>query len=235
MKTAFKFLVFSILMLTNFSIDAKEYKGAEYRTKEAFLYGRFEVNLKTSYREGMLSSFFTYNDAGGGWNEIDIEILGRYTNDFQMNPITPGQVNHVGHHLMSSSPHADFHTYAFEWTPEYVSWFVDGVEVLRQTGAHIQTLNLPQKIMMNVWIPQYENWVGIFSRMFYLHFHIMIGLVITHIHQVPAVMVLVIIFLMAGQMNLLNGIQQDGIKLLIRFLVMIAILYKKMLCLMMVN
>lgn len=163
MKTAFKFLVFSILMLTNFSIDAKEYKGAEYRTKEAFLYGRFEVNLKTSYREGMLSSFFTYNDAGGGWNEIDIEILGRYTNDFQMNPITPGQVNHVGHHLMSSSPHADFHTYAFEWTPEYVSWFVDGVEVLRQTGAHIQTLNLPQKIMMNVWIPQYENWVGIFS------------------------------------------------------------------------
>ena len=162
MKTAFKFLVFSILMLTNFSIDAKEYKGAEYRTKEAFLYGRFEVNLKTSFREGMLSSFFTYNDAGGGWNEIDIEILGRYTNDFQMNPITPGQVNHVGHYLMSSSPHADFHTYAFEWTPEYVSWFVDGVEVLRQTGAHIQTLNLPQKIMMNVWIPQYENWVGIF-------------------------------------------------------------------------
>jgi len=80
-----------------------------------------------------------------------------------MNPITPGQVNHVGHYLMSSSPHADFHTYAFEWTPEYVSWFVDGVEVLRQTGAHIQTLNLPQKIMMNVWIPQYENWVGIFS------------------------------------------------------------------------
>ena len=149
-------------MLTNFSIDAKEYKGAEYRTKEAFLYGRFEVNLKTSFREGMLSSFFTYNDAGGGWNEIDIEILGRYTNDFQMNPITPGQVNHVGHYLMSSSPHADFHTYAFEWTPEYVSWFVDGVEVLRQTGAHIQTLNLPQKIMMNVWIPQYENWVGIF-------------------------------------------------------------------------
>ncbi|MBK7228572.1 MAG: family 16 glycosylhydrolase [Ignavibacteriales bacterium] len=163
MKTAFKFLVFSILMLTNFSIDAKEYKGAEYRTKEAFLYGRFEVNLKTSFIEGMLSSFFTYNDAGGGWNEIDIEILGRYTNDFQMNPITPGQVNHVGHYLMSSSPHADFHTYAFEWTPEYVSWFVDGVEVLRQTGAHIQTLNLPQKIMMNVWIPQYENWVGIFS------------------------------------------------------------------------
>ncbi len=149
-------------MLTNFSIDAKEYKGAEYRTKEAFLYGRFEVNLKTSFREGMLSSFFTYNDAGGGWNEINIEILGRYTNDFQMNPITPGQVNHVGHYLMSSSPHADFHTYAFEWTPEYVSWFVDGVEVLRQTGAHIQTLNLPQKIMMNVWIPQYENWVGIF-------------------------------------------------------------------------
>lgn len=118
--------------------------------------------MKTAFREGMLSSFFTYNDAGGDWNEIDIEILGRYSNDFQMNTITAGQTNHVGHYLMPTSPHLEYHVYAFEWTPEYVSWFVDGVEVLKQTGSHIQNLVLPQKIMMNIWNPQYTNWVGAF-------------------------------------------------------------------------
>lgn len=164
MKNNILLFVISAFLLSNILIFAKEFKGAEYRTKDSFIYGRFEVSMKSSYREGMLSSFFTYYDSGGVgiWNEIDIEILGRYQNDFQMNTITQGQTNHVGRYQMSSSPHAAFHTYAFEWTPEYVSWFVDGIEVLKQTGVHIQNLTHGQKIMMNVWNPQYQNWVGIF-------------------------------------------------------------------------
>lgn len=159
-------ILFSILLLLNSFLIAKPYKGAEYRTKQSFLYGRFEVSMKSAYREGMLSSFFTYYDGGGGisnWNEIDIEILGRYPNDIQFNTITPGQVNHVSHYPMSSSPHTDFHTYAFEWTPNYVAWFVDGVEVYKQTGPHIQTLTRAQKIMMNIWNPQAPNWAGVWN------------------------------------------------------------------------
>lgn len=143
----------------------KIYKGAEYRTKASYIYGRFEARIKSAHREGMLSSFFTYHDEGGSqnWNEIDIEIMGRYPNDVQFNTITPGQSNHVGHYPLFSSPHLDYHTYAFEWTPDYVAWFIDDVEVLRQTGSHIQTLNKDQKIMMNIWNPQYQNWAGIFN------------------------------------------------------------------------
>ncbi|MBP6671835.1 MAG: family 16 glycosylhydrolase, partial [Bacteroidetes bacterium] len=92
--------------------------------------------------------------------EIDIEILGRYDNDIQFNPITPGQLNHVSHYQSPFNPASDYHTYGFEWTPQYVAWFVDGKEVHRQTGAHIEALNLPQKIMMNIWNPVYESWVG---------------------------------------------------------------------------
>ena len=69
--------------------------------------------------------------------------------------------NHVGHYPMKSSPHLDYHVYAFEWTPQYVAWFVDSIEVLKQSGAFIQTLTKPQKIMMNIWPPQYENWAGV--------------------------------------------------------------------------
>ncbi len=167
-STLITFTIF--LLFVSGSLFAKEFKGAEYRTKESFLYGRFEVSMKAAHREGMLSSFFTYFTGSEDdpwfsfkWNEIDLEIMGRYDDNVQFNTITPGQVNHVGHLPVKFSPHLDFHTYAFEWTPDYVAWFVDGVEVLRQTGSHIQTLSRPQKIMMNVWNPQFENWAGVFN------------------------------------------------------------------------
>lgn len=159
------FLPIVFLFLYVNIVSAKTYKGAEYRTKEAFTYGKFETRMKPAGKEGMLASFFTYHEITNTseWNEIDIEILGRYTNDVQFNPITKGQVNHVSHALTSFNPALDYHDYGFEWTPDYVAWFIDGKEVHRQTGAHIQTLDLPQKLMMNVWNPDYENWVGAWS------------------------------------------------------------------------
>ncbi len=153
-----------IFILLSFQlVYSKDYKGAEYRTKASFTYGRFEVKIKSADREGVLCSFFTYYDGTGGidaWNEIDIEIMGRYNNEVQFNTITPGQVNHVRHQYLNFNPALEFHTYAFEWTPAYVSWFVDGIEVYRQTGTHIQTLTRAQKLMMNIWNPAYPNWSG---------------------------------------------------------------------------
>ncbi|MCC6551002.1 MAG: family 16 glycosylhydrolase [Ignavibacteriaceae bacterium] len=160
------YILVATLVLSAGSLNAKDFKGAELRTKQSFLYGRFEVNMKSAGREGMLSSFFTYNDNSTGpdtWNEIDLEILGRYNDNVQFNTITPGQANHVRSHPVNYSPHQEYHTYAFEWTPSYVAWFIDGIEVYRQTAAHIQTLNKAQKIMMNIWNPSFSNWVGQWS------------------------------------------------------------------------
>jgi hypothetical protein len=158
-----------LLLGLSFSLGAypppsagKTYKGAEYRTIGSYLYGRFEVRSRAIGREGTLSSFFTYNDdyPNTEWNEIDIEILGRYTDDVQFNAITAGQANHLSHQWVSFNPAFDYHVYGFEWTPTSVAWFIDSVEILRQTGPHIATLTLPQKIMMNVWNPVYTDWVG---------------------------------------------------------------------------
>lgn len=146
MKAFLLFFILTILFSSHNSLIAKDYKGAEYRTKDTYLYGRFEVRMKSADREGMLASFFTYFDGTGIWNEIDLEIMGRYDDDVQFNVIAPTQSN-LGHVPMSSSPHQNYHIYAFEWTPAYVSWFVDGVEVLKQTGSHIQTLTQAQKIV----------------------------------------------------------------------------------------
>lgn len=165
------FILSALILPVFFSAGfAKDYRGAEYRTKESFLYGRFEVRMKASGKEGVLSTFFTYFDglpndpwATSKWNEIDIEILGRYTNDVQLNTITPNTTNHVSHIWTDFNPADDYHTYAIEWTPDYVSWFIDGVQVRKQSGSHIQTLTRAQKIMMNTWNPAYPVWVGNFN------------------------------------------------------------------------
>ena len=166
-KISIKYFIASLLLLFALSIEAKNYKGAELRTKESFLYGRFESSFKVAGKEGTLGTMFTYFDGNdtdtwnsSKWNEIDIEILGRYSNDVQFNTITPGQINHVRHHLVNFNPALDYHTYAIEWTPDYVAWFIDGNEVYRQTESFVKTLTRPQKLMFNTWLPAYPNWIG---------------------------------------------------------------------------
>jgi hypothetical protein len=158
-------IIMEILLLANL-LPAKTYKGAELRTLSTYLYGKFEVRMKSAAGSGLLSSFFTYYDGTGlpaNWNEIDIEIMGRYTEQQQFNVISPGQVNHVYSHTAPFNPHLAFHVYSFEWTPDYVAWSVDGYEVYRQTGDHIAGITRAQKIMMNIWPPNSVSWAGSFN------------------------------------------------------------------------
>jgi beta-glucanase (GH16 family) len=152
-----------LLPLLIIYLDAKPYKGAELRTTATMLYGKFEVRLKSAAGSGLLSSFFTYYDGGGlpaNWNEIDIEIMGRYTDQVQFNTITNNRINHVQSVETVFNPHESFHTYAIAWTPDYAAWSIDGYEVYRQTGSHIQELIRAQKLMMNIWPPTSVEWAG---------------------------------------------------------------------------
>ena len=148
-------------------LKAQNYRGSELRTLDPVLYGKFEVRYKPAQGDGLVSSFFTYNDScctTSPWNEIDIELLGRYDHIVDLNTITWGQSSHIRQHYVSFNPNEDFHTYGFEWTPDYVAWFIDGEEIYRQTESHIQELQYPQKIMMNLWNPTYDDWVGVWDE-----------------------------------------------------------------------
>jgi hypothetical protein len=160
------FIVFWGLLNTPSYGQEKKYHGAEIRTSETFLYGKFEVKMRSVENSGMLSSFFTFYDNpdfAHNWNEIDIEILGRYNNEVQFNIITPGPDGRVAHekrHVLDFNPHEDYHTYAFVWTPEYISFEVNHREVYRDNGPHIKDMNKPQKLMMNIWISHWDEWTG---------------------------------------------------------------------------
>ncbi len=144
------------------NLHAKNYKGAELRTKASFTYGRFEVRMKPPVGSGLLASFFTYHDTPNSaeWNEIDVEILGRYRNNVQVTSIGPYQTIRPSHQWVPFDTHQKYHTYAFEWTPDYIAWFVDGKEVHRQSDAFVRDFHYSQKIMMNIWNPVWETWAG---------------------------------------------------------------------------
>ncbi|NQV50168.1 MAG: family 16 glycosylhydrolase [Candidatus Marinimicrobia bacterium] len=156
-----------LIWIQTLSLMAKDYRGAELRTIETFQYGRFEARIKSAPHSGTVSSLFTYHELGGAgiqdWSEIDIEFLGRYTDRVQFNTITDWQINHEHFVTLDYDPATEFHDYAFEWTPSYVAWFVDGIEVYRQVMGHIVELNRYQKLMMNIWLPNYPGWVGTFN------------------------------------------------------------------------
>ena len=139
------------------------------QTDDSYLYGRFEVRMKSADGDGLVSSFFTYNtnwdnDLGNlNVNEIDIEMTGNRDNSVQFtthHPGTPnswseGEIIEVGF-----NPHIGFHDYAIEWTNNSIKWFVDGEEVYQQPYSIVNDLNFSQKIMMNLWPAIWEDWVG---------------------------------------------------------------------------
>jgi hypothetical protein len=45
-----------------------------------------------------------------------------------------------------------------------VAWFINGVEVHRQTGPHIAEMDKECKLMMNVWQPSDHSWAGPFDK-----------------------------------------------------------------------
>ena len=161
------FLFISCLVLN----AQKPYRGAEYRTIETFLYGRFEVRMKSALGSGIVSSFFTIRDYWGEglsdpqyWREIDFEALGNHTDKFQTNIITQYEQHHEILHTLLYNPHVGFHTYVFEWTPEYIDFYIDGQLVRHDGNPYVGTLDTYQKIMMNIWQPIWEDWVGEFDE-----------------------------------------------------------------------
>ena len=87
-------------------------------------------------KPGTVTSFFTFWDGPDwsieGWNEIDIELVPSITdNPFSTNIISENQVQDQ-QYVKDFKLGIEWHDYAFEWTPDYIAWFVDGVEVRRE-------------------------------------------------------------------------------------------------------
>ena len=159
--------------------------GCELTGKEQFKYGRFEAKMKMAAISGTVSSMFLYYDNSylngeEPWNEIDIEILGKDPTKWQSNIITREGNPSIKKNTSSEVIHPfnydatnEFHLYAIIWTPEYIAWEVDSVEVRRDTlgmsrganadGDQVKFMTEQQTLRFNLWASKTPSWTGKFT------------------------------------------------------------------------
>ena len=134
-------------------------RSAELFTGSSYGYGRVEARVRFAGGDGVVGSFFLWKDGsempGTFWNELDYEKLGAdcrlVTNAFYGNPAAV----HNQYPMVNADPCGSFHVYAYEWTPDYIAWFLDGTEVRRETGAtataFAENASAGMQIRFNVW------------------------------------------------------------------------------------
>lgn len=100
--------------------------------KYNFTYGYFEARLKMPSGKGMWPAWWMLKD---GWPpEIDmLEILCSKPDMLHVNyhygPAWNQEKSHEQVLALGFDASEDFHTYGFEWTPTYMKYYVDGVQV----------------------------------------------------------------------------------------------------------
>ena len=172
MKQSLHFLFTLVSLFVVSTAWAKDYSGAELYAFQEVQYGKFEARMKMAAASGTVSSMFLFQNGseipdGRPWVEIDIEVLGKNPSSFQSNIITGkagAQKTSEKHHAISPAADVAFHTYAIEWTPNYVRWTLDGVEVRKTEGGQVSNLTGTQGLRFNLWSSESASWVGDFDE-----------------------------------------------------------------------
>jgi len=160
------------------SYGGREYTSARLRTSKRgdWLYGRFEIRAKLPRGKGiwpaiwMLPTDWEY----GGWpqsGEIDIiELLGdkpsKVYHSLHYGGKSPDNVASGGSYTITAGPDfaQAFHTFALEWEPEEIRWYVDGRHTLTKTSWYSAKAPFPAPfdrrfhLLLNVAVG--GNWPG---------------------------------------------------------------------------
>lgn len=132
-------------------MGGRDYTSGLVETKGLFTqtYGYFEIRAKLPKGQGIWPAHWMMNAVGTWPPEIDImEMLGHKPNKIHM-------TNHFGIHPNNSRQGGsyvgpdyseDFHTFAVEWGPNILRWYIDGVERF-STKRHVH--DVPFYIILN--------------------------------------------------------------------------------------
>lgn len=140
------------------------YTQGEMQTRSLYGYGRYEVVMRPAEGSGTVSSFFTYSGPHMGvpHDEIDIEFLGADTTKIHFNYFHRGKHGDATIYDLPFDAAEANHLYSFEWTPDHITWFVDGVprQITETKDPLIPTY--PGKIMFSLWtgIDRVRDWHG---------------------------------------------------------------------------
>ncbi|CAE7378508.1 licB, partial [Symbiodinium sp. CCMP2456] len=151
------------------TVDHKPLVSGEFRSRRnIFRYGRYEVRMKAPDVQpgnpdvdgNFVATMFIFRDAKfRHWREIDIEVTGDSPNSVTTNVLRADntefwrpQIASVRETNVQGNARAEFHTYGFEWLPDRITWYIDGVPVRSHYGGNPPIPDKSAKVMMNLWI-----------------------------------------------------------------------------------
>jgi hypothetical protein len=130
------------------------FSGSEFQRKGMYGYGRYEVVLTPSRATGAVTSFFTYTGEfwGDPHDEIDFEFVAKRPREVYLNYFNNGENDPLSVPLWFD-PSRGHHVYAFEWTPDSIRWYADGVKIREVTAAN-SPVGIPRttgRVIANLW------------------------------------------------------------------------------------
>ena len=140
-------------------IGDREYASAHLTTQgiQEQTYGRWEIRAKLPGSQGMWPAIWLLPEDGSWPPEIDIiELVGKEPNrvhhSFHWGPLRDGllpwDLNQTSTDHHDAEDYAStWHDFAVEWTPERITWFVDGEETHRFGRVSKQREKIPDKPM----------------------------------------------------------------------------------------
>lgn len=112
----------------------------ESKNKFSFQYGRMAVRAKVNDTKGIWPAIWMLCQDETGHDEIDVlEYLGQDAWDaWTTNHFGILDYNKASHGVSTKNYEAwsqDFHVYEVEWDPEYITFYIDGIQVHKTTTA----------------------------------------------------------------------------------------------------
>ena len=157
------------LVVASASLGVRELSAGAVSSRSRFLYGRFEATLRATNVPGLVSGFFLHRDLPR--QEIDVEITGNRPDQMLANVFfNPGCDGAKFDYGYRGTPFAialgfdaskAFHTYAIEWAPDEIRWFVDHRLVHRRVLWDPTPIpDLPMTLHVNTWPTRSEELAG---------------------------------------------------------------------------
>merc|ERR1712156_970393 len=130
-------------------------------------YGRFQTRMQGSDRKGTIATFMTLflgdeNErlSTETWNHINLELVPHAFEKVTTNLIWKNFTNEWDK-VKNFDPSNNWHEYDIMWTPEHITFTIDGVE--RRREIHTDTnfnealadINKKHHIIMNFWTPDW--------------------------------------------------------------------------------
>jgi beta-glucanase (GH16 family) len=128
--------------------------GGEYKSNDAYTYGRYTASMKFCQTPGTYGAFFSYQ-----WpttsllhSEIDVEVY-RDENTLSNHMVTtwvnyqPNRQNF----LLDFDPGEDYHVYSYDWYPDHVDFYLDDMS----TPVWTSYSDIPEEPLY----VYFQNWV----------------------------------------------------------------------------